>query len=92
MSNEERKRAAWEKHRTKGIIRYVLKMGLLYFGLSYFLIWVFLVPLIDNSFSFSFIYRETFTTRAITYGIVSIFWGLLMGLVLWKGNEKRYAS
>ncbi|MBI6871228.1 hypothetical protein [Clostridium aciditolerans] len=90
MDKQEKRLAKWEKIKSKGLMSYMLKTGILYYGLSFFLTWVFLVPFIESSYTFNFIYKETFTTKLIVFGIISPLFGMLMGYTGWKGFEKKY--
>ncbi|WP_373898787.1 hypothetical protein ACER0A_005000 [Haloimpatiens sp. FM7315] len=83
-------RAKWEKIKSKGMMPYIIKRGLICYGILFFLIWVFLAPFIDNNFTVNFIYKETFKTKLIVFGIFSPLVGILMGYLGWKGFEKRY--
>lgn len=56
MDKRDKRLAKWKNIKSKGLVAYLLKIGILYFGLSLFLIWVFLVPFIDTNFTFNFIY------------------------------------
>lgn len=90
MNKEERRLAKWEKIKSKGLIYYLIKMGLFYHALYFFLIWVFLVPFVDNNFTLDFIQKESFKGRVSTYAIVSIFYGLLFGYISWRNWERSY--
>jgi len=88
MNKQERRLAKWNKIKIKGLMAYLLKMGLLYHGLTFFLIWTFLAPFIDNNYTFDFIYRETFKTKIIVCAIISPLYGFLMAYIGWKNFEK----
>lgn len=90
MDKREKSLAKWEKIKSKGMMSFIVKRGILYYGLSYFLIWVFLAPFIDNNFTFKFVYKETFITKLIVFGIVSTLFGILMAYIGWKGFERKY--
>ncbi|KJS20054.1 MAG: hypothetical protein VR72_16170 [Clostridiaceae bacterium BRH_c20a] len=90
MDKRNKRLAKWKKIKSKGLVAYLLKIGILYFGLSLFLIWVFLVPFIDANFTFTFIYKEMFKTRIIVFAIISPLTGVLMAYSSWKGFEKKY--
>lgn len=91
MDRQEKRMAKWKKIKSRGIIAYTIKMGIIFYGLSFFLTWVFLVPFVDSNFTFNFVYGETFITRLIVFGIVSPLLGILMGYVSWRGLEKKYS-
>jgi len=90
MNKEEKNLARWQRIKSKGLMAYIFKMGILYYGLSFFLIWVFLVPFIDNNYTFQFVNKETFETRVIVFVVFSPLFGMLMAYVGWKGLEKKY--
>ncbi len=90
MNKEERRLAKWEKIKSKGLIYYLIKMGLFYHGLCFFLIWVFLVPFIDSNFTLDFIQNEGFNGRISTFAIISIFYGLCLGYITWGNWKRRY--
>lgn len=91
MNKEERRLAKWEKIKSKGLISYLIKKGLFYHGLSFFLIWVFLVPFINSNFTSDFIKNENFKERVSAFVVVSILYGLCLGYISWRNLEKRYA-
>lgn len=80
----------WEIRRSKGMVRYIALWGLLYYGLTFFLIWTFLVPFVDSNFTFDFVYKDTFSTRIIAFTIVFSLFGLLLGYLQWWQNERKY--
>ena len=90
MNKEDKRLEKWKKIKTKGLISYLVKIGILYYGLSFFLIWVFLVPFIDSNYTLDFIYKETFITKLIVFGVISPLFGLLMGYREWKTLEKKH--
>lgn len=90
MDRGKNQLAKWENIKSKGLISYLFKIGILYYGLSFFLIWVFLVPFIDNNFTLIFLHKETFNTKLIVFGILSPLIGVLMGYICWKGFERKY--
>lgn len=90
LSKTEKFLLRWEREKARGLLSYILRWGLLYYGGLYFLIWVFLVPFINNMYTFDFIYRDTFITKCILFGITSFPIGAVFGLASWKGNEKKY--
>lgn len=90
MDKREKHKAKWEKIKSKGMMSYLFRMGILYYGLAFFLIWIFLVPFIDNNYTFNFVYKETFKTKIIVFGIISPLFGILMGYIGWKGYKKKY--
>jgi uncharacterized membrane protein len=58
MNKQEKQLIKWKNIKSKGLISYIIKMGLFYYGITFFLIWVFLVPLINNNFTFNFIHKK----------------------------------
>lgn len=90
MTREEKYLEKWKKIKSKGLLSYLFKIGLGYYGLTFFLIWVFISPLIDNNFQFSFIYKETFKTKLLVFGILSPMCGILMSYIGWKTFERKY--
>ncbi|WP_346867748.1 MULTISPECIES: hypothetical protein [unclassified Clostridium] len=90
MSKEEKKLERWKRIKNKGIIAYLLKIGIFYDGLFFFLIWTFLVPFIDGDLTFNFIGNEIFKTRIIVFAIISPLFGILMAYIRYKGFEKKY--
>jgi len=90
MNKQERHLEKWKKTKSKGLLAYLLKMGILYYGLTFFLIWTFLAPFIDTNYTFNFIYKETFKTKLIVFAIISPLFGLLMAYIGWKVFEKKY--
>lgn len=90
MNKEERRLAKWEKIKSKGLISYLIKMGLFYHGLYFFLIWVFLVPFINSNFTSDFIKNESFKERVSAFAVVSILYGLCLGYISWRNWERSY--
>ncbi|MCY6356058.1 hypothetical protein [Clostridium sp. ZS2-4] len=90
MDKQEKRLAKWEKIKSKGLMSYIIKIGIFYYGLTSFLIWVFLAPFIDNNFTLNFVYKETFKTKLIVFGILSPLFGMLMGYTSWKELKKKY--
>lgn len=90
MNKQEKELAKWKRIKSKGLMSYLGRMGLLYYGLSFFLIWVFLVPFVDSNYTFNFIFKETFITRLIVFGVISPLLGLIMGYAGWKYYENKY--
>jgi hypothetical protein len=86
----EKQLKKWEKIKNKGLKSYLFKTGILYYGITFFFIWVFLAPFIDSNFKFDFIYKDTFNTKLIVFGILSPFFGVVMAYIGWKGFQKKY--
>lgn len=93
MNKQEKHLAKWEKIKNKGFMSYIIKMGVFY-GLIFFLYWLFLFPLINNSFKFNSIFIEafknTFKIKLIINGILSSLFGMLMANLSWKSFKKKY--
>ena len=93
MNKQEKHLAKWEKIKNKGFLPYIIKMGVFY-GLIFFLYWVFLFPLINNSFEINAIFiqafKNTFESKLIIIGILSTFFGILMANENWKSFKKKY--
>jgi hypothetical protein len=90
MNKREKQLVKWGKLQKKGVMSYLIKTGIFYFGLTFFLGWVFLAPLIDNNFTFNFIYKETFKTKFIVFGILSPLIGMLMAYSIWNSFKREY--
>lgn len=90
MNSEEKFLKRWEKSRKKGKLSYIIRWGLLFYGGTFFLIWTFLAPFIENGYNFSFIHKGTFILKLIVFGVVSSLFGLLMGYLNWGSFERRY--
>ena len=94
MNKHEKHLAKWEKIKNKGFMSYIIKMGVFYYGLIFFLFWMFLFPLINNSFEFNSIFKEafknTFKSKLIINGILSSFAGIFMANATWKSFKKKY--
>ena len=70
MSKKERRIAKREKIIAQGALNYIIKNGII-LGMSYFFIWVFIPPFIDNKYTFNYIHEEKFKTRLIFIYIYS---------------------
>jgi hypothetical protein len=92
MNKEQRQLARWEKIKSKGMFSHIIKRGTICYGVVFFLIFVFIVPFIDYSYTFGFVYNETFIYKVIAFAIVAPLVGTLMGYIGWKGLEKKHRN
>ncbi|MCR2807985.1 hypothetical protein [Paenibacillus soyae] len=81
----------WERIRSKGKLRYVLKYGMLYFGLPLGIMASLVQRLIRNSFSF-----DSFLTMELIGDLIGrglfymVFAGGIYGTFSWNSYEKKF--
>lgn len=80
----------WSIIREKGLVSFIVKKTLPIYGISMFIIQLFIVGFVDSNLSFYFIYKKTFLTKVVILALISVFYGIIMGYTIWKENEKRY--
>ena len=90
MNKQEKQLARWKKIKSKGLISYIIKVGILFYGVAYFLIWVLLAPFIDSSFTFNFIYSDAFNARLIVFGITSPLFGIVVAYIQWMALQRKF--
>ncbi len=84
MNKEEKRLAKWEKTKSKGLRLYLIKVGILRYGLLFYFIWAFLPPIIDNEFTFNLLDSNIFIIKLIIFGIISPLFGVLLAYNRWK--------
>ncbi len=92
MKREERLQERWETIKSKGKKSYLINTGILQYGSFFFMIWVFLAPLIDHNFSFIFVYKDTFKIKLIVFGILSPIVGMYWAYMRWRDLDKKYCG
>lgn len=71
---------------------YIIKTGIVFYGIIFFFLGVFLSPFIDYNFTFDFMYKETFKTRLIVFIIVAPIFGIIIAYLNWNGLKKKYGE
>lgn len=80
----------WEKVREKGKLNYVLKYGIILWGVVG-LISALIVELIDNKFTLHGYFTRDLASEMLVRGIFyAIIIGPIIGLFMWNYNEKKY--
>lgn len=81
----------WSKIRKKGKINFILKYGMLLYGVSTGILLYILELILDQKFSLTLFTQYTFyrdmIAQVIAYSIIA---GPLYGILMWIFNEKRW--
>lgn len=81
----------WEKTRAQGKRAYILKNGMLYFGLPLGILSAFMNRFLENSYSFDGYFNGELLGEMIARGLFFfLITGPLFGLITWHLNEKNY--
>ena len=80
----------WSVIREKGLLSFMVKTAFLRYGMTFFIVLLFVPGFVDNNFSFEFIHRDTFLAKAVILAVMAIFYSIIMGYSSWKAYEKRY--
>jgi hypothetical protein len=92
MNKQQYQLEKWKKIKSKGMLSYIIKRGTVFYGIAFFIIWVFIAPFVDYSYTFTFVHNDRFITKVIVFAILSPLFGSLMGYVGWRGLEKKYRN
>lgn len=87
---EKRNLKKWEEIKPKGLRSYLIKTGIFFYGVVFFITWTLIVPIINNNFTFSFIFLKAYMTNIIIIGILSPLLGIVLAYSGWKELEKKY--
>jgi uncharacterized membrane protein len=90
----DEQKACWRRVRTKGQLRYALLYGGLVWGVPVGLLFVvgdFIVSLIENHFTFSFMSGDLFG-RYIFEMVFFYISGWILGLLMWNRYEREYSK
>lgn len=61
------------------VYKLFFKKKVLLLSITFFILWVFIAPFIDNGFSFKFIYADSFLTKVIIFAFFSPLAGAIVG-------------
>jgi len=85
----------WQKQQKKGRWRYILTRGMLLYGGIYMLFWSFYLVTVVASVNYDEVTATQISNFILTNTVVNlvlaIAFGWLLGALLWKTKEKRYA-
>ncbi len=87
---DKRNLKKWEEIKPKGLRSYLIKTGIFFYGVVFFITWTVIVPIINNNFSFSFVFLKAHMTNIIIMGIFSLLAGIMLAYTGWKDLEKKY--
>ncbi|HZG86691.1 hypothetical protein [Paenibacillus sp.] len=81
----------WNKTREKGRSIYILKYGMLMYGLPLGLIGALIARYFENGFSFVGFFYYGLVGDIIARGLFTmVFAGGVFGYLMWKSNEEKY--
>ena len=89
MKKEEYKR--WSKIREKGKLRYILKYGILFWGIPTGIIAGIIINFLEMGFSLSVFKQIEFYSELIARMLFfGLFGGPLYGIITWIGKERKW--
>lgn len=89
---EKRNLKKWKEIKPKGIRSYIIKTGIFFYGVVFFITWTLIVPIINNNFTFSFLFLKAHMSNIIIIGILSPLFGIMLAYSGWKELEKKYGN
>ncbi|GEL76478.1 hypothetical protein [Tenuibacillus multivorans] len=84
------KKAKWEQIQAKGKKNYVMKYGVLGWGLSTGILYFFILNLLTYGMTFSSYFSEGWLLDFLIGIVIFMFAGVPFGLITWKMNNRNY--
>lgn len=88
--DNQREIAKWERINSMGKRKYILKDGILYYGVPTGILWAIFYQLFDGGLSLENFISDEFTSRLVVGLIVFSIVGILVSLFTWRKLEKKY--
>ncbi|KMK75072.1 hypothetical protein [Alkalihalobacillus pseudalcaliphilus] len=85
-----RQKREWSEIREKGPIIYILKDGVLGWGIPTAILYFFFIRILDNGFAFSQYFSEGWVWELMMALIIFPLTGLLFGWLMWILGERKY--
>lgn len=88
--DNQKELAKWERMNSMGKRKYILKDGILYYGVPTGILWAIFYQLFEGGFSLDNFTVADFTSRLIIGLIVFSIVGIFVSLFTWNKLEKKY--